>query len=185
MRVVEKDPRVPLRPYLLTPEREADMDRQIDEVIRRMHVGSIFIEKARDLALEISYKIAEIEKEISEKDTDDEKKKFLASDKTHQESQRRTPDQLAEEKRVAIKAEAVAVLEKIHNKWMAGRLAQFQTICRFDGCDKQPRIGRKRVGPKNSRRHFVFCPGHAEVRYEISKADYGRLKANPNLRVVA
>ncbi|MDP3696726.1 MAG: hypothetical protein Q8R55_01705 [Candidatus Taylorbacteria bacterium] len=185
MKVIEKDPRVPLRPYLLTPERESDMDRQMDEVIRHMHVGSIFIEKARDLSLEISNKIAEIEEEIAKKNTDDQKKKFLALDKTYQESRRRTPDQLAEEKRTEIKAEAVAVLTQFHNKWMAARLAQWQTTCRLDGCNKQPRIGRKRVATKNRRRTFVFCPNHAGVRNQIAKADYQRLKANTNLRVVA
>ncbi len=85
----------------------------------------------------------------------------------------------------SLKAEAVAVLKGFHDKKMAGRLAQWLTTCRLDGCEKQPRKGRRQVQTKRQRRTFVFCPGHAGIRNMIAKSDYQRLKSNANLRVVA
>ncbi len=143
MKVIEKDPRVPLRSYLLTSEREADMDRQVAEAVV-VQVSRLNLDKV--------------------------------------------PEEYRNALALQIKAEAVKVLEKIHDGWMRARLAQWQTTCRFDGCEKQPRVGRSSKGTntsKNHRRTFVFCPGHAGVRNEIAKADYRRLKSNANLRVVA
>lgn len=89
---------------------------------------------------------------------------------------------LSEEKQkskaLGLVLDALDVLYGIHQRKMAGRLAHWLTTCRMDGCTKQPRSS------KGHQHSFVFCPGHAGVRNQISKRDYERLK-NANLRVVA
>lgn len=189
MKVIEKDPR---EPFVVGTERLATIRRQIDEVMEGIS-PNIFFHGSRVLDAEINNCLADLDAEIKDPKkvkTDEveevERIHRLAGQWVYGESRRRTPDQLAEEERQRLERAAVAVLEKIHTKRMAGRLAHWQTTCRLDGCDKQPRTSsRAAMQRKAHRRTFVFCPGHAGVRNQISKADYNRLKINLNLRVIA
>lgn len=187
-KIIEMDPRVP---FELGPDRAETINRQVDEIVVPMVLSSVFVEKARDLRNEISNRLAEIDKEMAKKDEDDAAKEAkrlerLACDRTYQEARHRTPDQLAEEKRDEIRTVAVKVLGGFHQRKMAGRLAQWKTTCRLDGCEKQPRVANRPAtsGRKASRRNHMFCAGHAGVKNLISKADFGQLQDNANFRVV-
>jgi hypothetical protein len=213
MKVEEKDPRVPFS-SILGLERAETIVRQTNEVVDAMVTAqpNLFVEMAADLDNEINANIASFDKKINKaekssvetkKALDDGKIKrheakeqletiakdlvLLNLQKTYEESRRRTPEQLDAQKRGEIIAEAIVVLMKIHDKQMAGRLAQWQTTCRVDGCTKQPyknpRLGG--VGLKTHRRTHVFCHGHAGMKNRIPKSVYRTLKANKNLRVVA
>lgn len=192
MKVELKDPRVPFR---LKPEHEATIDRQVNEVVLAMDYG-IFVQESSRIDAIVDGEVAKIGAKIviASQGVLDEKTKVLVvnhdviadltKDEAVFEAGRRTPAQMADGKRAKIKAEAVAVLTKIHDKQMARRWAQWHTTCRMDGCEKQPRKGLKQIQHKGRKRTFVFCPRHAGIRNQIAKRDYQRLKQDANLRVV-
>ena len=84
--------------------------------------------------------------------------------------------------------EALTNLVGVHDKKMAGRVAHFQSTCRFDGCSKQPRKTRgnpKAQGTKGRRGQQFLCRGHVAILGRIPSELERQLLGNRNLRVVA